>query len=232
VNQATTSPETPVIAVHGVSKSYGRDEKRITVLGDLEFTAARARTIAITGPSGSGKSTLLGLLAGLDQPDAGKILMDGLDVTRMSQAALATFRARTVGIVFQQFHLIQTLTALENISLPLEIAGVTDAGEQASQRLAAVGLADRAGHLPSQLSGGEYQRVAIARALVVKPKILLADEPSGNLDIKTGEKITDLLFDLVRKEGTTLILVTHNEELAARCDERYQLRDGQLHRIS
>lgn len=224
--------ESPVIAVRAVTKSYGRGEQKISVLSALDFEARRARTIAITGPSGSGKSTLLGLLAGLDQPDTGNILMDGLDVTGLSQAALSSFRAKTIGIVFQQFHLIQTLTALENVSLPLEIAGTPDASRQAIARLKAVGLADRASHLPSQLSGGECQRVAIARALVVNPKILLADEPSGNLDTKTGEKITDLLFELVRKEGTTLILVTHNEDLAARCDERYQLRDGQLHRIS
>jgi len=222
----------PVIEVQSVTKSYGRDDQKISVLRDLDFVARRSSTIAITGPSGSGKSTLLGLLAGLDQPDSGHILMDGLDVTGLSQSALSSFRARTIGIVFQQFHLIQTLTALENVSLPLEIAGAPDAATLAMARLNSVGLADRASHLPSQLSGGESQRVAIARALVVKPKILLADEPSGNLDTRTGERITDLLFELVKREGTTLILVTHNEDLAARCDERFQLRDGQLQRIS
>ena len=222
----------PVIEVQSVTKSYGLDDQKISVLHNLDFVARRASTIAITGPSGSGKSTLLGLLAGLDQPDSGQILMDGLEVTGLSQSALSSFRARTIGIVFQQFHLIQTLTALENVSLPLEIAGAPDASTQAMARLNSVGLADRASHLPSQLSGGECQRVAIARALVVKPKILLADEPSGNLDTRTGERITDLLFELVKREGTTLILVTHNEDLAARCDERFQLRDGQLQRIS
>lgn len=220
-----------VISVVNVGKSYSRSGQKLSVLANLNFEAGSAQTIAITGPSGSGKSTLLGLLAGLDQPETGTIRMDGVDLTHMSQAGLASFRAKTVGIVFQQFHLLQTLTALENVSLPLEIAGNKAAEAEAISRLEAVGLGTRANHLPSQLSGGECQRVAIARALVVRPKILLADEPSGNLDAKTGEHVTDLLFDLVRKDGTTLILVTHNEELAKRCDHRYQLRDGQLHRV-
>lgn len=226
-----SNPQSPVISVAKVGKSYSRSGQKVSVLADLNFEALSAQTIAITGPSGSGKSTLLGLLAGLDQPDQGTITMDGIDITHMSQADLALFRAKTVGIVFQQFHLLQTLTALENVSLPLEIAGNKSAEAEALSRLEAVGLGSRSSHLPSQLSGGESQRVAIARALVVRPKILLADEPSGNLDTKTGERVTDLLFDLVRKEGTTLILVTHNEELAKRCDHRYQLRDGQLHRV-
>ncbi|NBQ52543.1 MAG: ABC transporter ATP-binding protein [Proteobacteria bacterium] len=220
-----------VISVVNVGKSYSRSGQKLSVLANLNFEAGAAQTIAITGPSGSGKSTLLGLLAGLDEPETGTIRMDGVDLTNMSQAGLASFRAKTVGIVFQQFHLLQTLTALENVSLPLEIAGTKTAEVEALSRLEAVGLGSRASHLPSQLSGGECQRVAIARALVVRPKILLADEPSGNLDAKTGEHVTDLLFDLVRKDGTTLILVTHNEELAKRCDYRYQLRDGQLHRV-
>jgi len=220
-----------VISVVNVGKSYSRSGQKLSVLANLNFEAGAAQTIAITGPSGSGKSTLLGLLAGLDEPETGTIRMDGVDLTNMSQAGLASFRAKTVGIVFQQFHLLQTLTALENVSLPLEIAGTKTAEVEALSRLEAVGLGSRANHLPSQLSGGECQRVAIARALVVRPKILLADEPSGNLDAKTGEHVTDLLFDLVRKDGTTLILVTHNEELAKRCDYRYQLRDGQLHRV-
>ena len=220
-----------VISVINVGKSYSRSGQKLSVLANLNFEAGAAQTIAITGPSGSGKSTLLGLLAGLDEPETGTIRMDGVDLTNMSQAGLASFRAKTVGIVFQQFHLLQTLTALENVSLPLEIAGNKAAEAEAISRLEAVGLGTRASHLPSQLSGGECQRVAIARALVVRPKILLADEPSGNLDAKTGEHVTDLLFDLVRKDGTTLILVTHNEELAKRCDHRYQLRDGQLHRV-
>ena len=235
-NPASPSQKT-VISIINVAKSYSRSGQKVSVLSGLNFTATSAQTIAITGPSGSGKSTMLGLLAGLDQPDQGTITMDGLDITLMPQADLAAFRARTIGIVFQQFHLLQTLTALENVSLPLEIAGTKGgilsmkaAEAEALARLEAVGLGSRASHLPSQLSGGECQRVAIARALVVKPKILLADEPSGNLDTKTGKRVTDLIFDLVRKDGTTLILVTHNEDLAKRCDHRYQLRDGQLHR--
>ncbi|MEY4629998.1 MAG: hypothetical protein RIQ81_118 [Pseudomonadota bacterium] len=217
------------IALKSVSKAYSRNQQTVPVLSGLEFAAPEGKTIAITGPSGSGKSTLLGLLAGLDHPDSGTIELAGKKLTGMSEEALAKFRAQHVGIVFQQFHLLQTLTALENVSLPLEIAGNRSARDEALKRLEAVGLSGRTGHLPSELSGGECQRVAIARALVVKPKILLADEPSGNLDTRTGEKITELLFELVRKEGTTLILVTHNEELARRCDLRFHLRDGKLH---
>ena len=231
MSHSSANLDKSVISVTNVGKSYSRSGQKVSVLANLNFQAGSAQTIAITGPSGSGKSTLLGLLAGLDHPDTGSITMDGLDLTHVSQAGLASFRAKTVGIVFQQFHLLQTLTALENVSLPLEIAGNKAPEAEAISRLEAVGLGSRANHLPSQLSGGECQRVAIARALVVRPKILLADEPSGNLDTKTGEHVTDLLFDLVRKDGTTLILVTHNEELAKRCDQRYQLRDGQLHRV-
>jgi putative ABC transport system ATP-binding protein len=220
------------ISLQGVSKSYSRNRQVIQVLRDLDFYAPTGKTIAITGPSGSGKSTLLGLLAGLDHPDTGIIELSGEKISGMSEEALAKFRAEKVGIVFQQFHLLQSLTAIENVSLPLEIAGQSDARREALRRLEAVGLVPRANHLPGEMSGGECQRVAIARALVVKPKILLADEPSGNLDNKTGDMITDLLFDLVKQEGTTLILVTHNEDLARRCDLRFHLRDGKLHQVS
>ena len=168
------------------------------------------------------------MLAGLDHPDSGAIELGGEKISGMSEEDLTRVRATKVGIVFQQFHLLQTLTALENVALPLEISGHTDARGEAMRRLESVGLSNRANHLPAEMSGGECQRVAIARALVVKPKILLADEPSGNLDNKTGERITELLFDLVKQEGTTLILVTHNEDLARRCDLRFHLREGKL----
>lgn len=217
------------VELRGIDKSYSTSGGTIKVLNQLNLVIPHGKSIAITGPSGSGKSTLLGLLAGLDHPDAGSVVMNGANITAMSQQQLASFRARTMGIVFQQFHLIGTLTALENVALPLEILKQDNAFELARAPLEAVGLLSRAEHLPSQLSGGECQRVAIARALTVKPRILLADEPSGNLDQTTGERVMDLLFKLTAERGTTMILVTHNPELASRCDLQYSLRNGQLH---
>jgi putative ABC transport system ATP-binding protein len=188
--------------------------------------------MAILGRSGSGKSTLLSLLAGLDQPDAGQILCAGTDITKLAEKPLALFRGKTMGIVFQQYHLISHLTALENVSLPLEILKEHDCQARAIQAIEKVGLEDRLGHFPHQLSGGEKQRVALARAMVTNPRIILADEPSGNLDTSTGEKVMDLLFNLVEDIGTTLVLVTHNEELAARCHEQTRLGNGQLHPLN
>lgn len=217
------------VELRGIDKSYSTGAGAIKVLDQLTLSIPQGKTAAITGPSGSGKSTLLGILAGLDHPDSGSVWMNGVNITTMSQQDLARFRAMNLGIVFQQFHLIGTLTAIENIALPLEIMKQKHAFDTAREPLEAVGLLDRANHLPSQLSGGECQRVAIARALTVKPKILLADEPSGNLDQATGEKVMDLLFKLTAERGTTLILVTHNPELARRCDLQFSLRGGQLH---
>jgi putative ABC transport system ATP-binding protein len=184
--------------------------------------------VAIVGQSGSGKSTLLSMLAGLDQPTQGSIIVDGQDLSRLNQNELTRFRGRSIGIIFQQFHLMRSLTALENVLLPLDILGLPNAEARAMDALQLMGLGARAKHLPQQLSGGECQRVAIARAFVVEPRILLADEPSGNLDTATGEKVMNLLFDAVAQRGMTLILVTHDMQLASRCKNRLPLVQGQL----
>jgi putative ABC transport system ATP-binding protein len=184
--------------------------------------------VAITGPSGSGKSTLLGLIAGLDTPSAGSIAVDGVEVTGLGETALARFRRRTIGFVFQSYHLIPTLTAAENVAVPLELAGASEPLPQARARLAEVGLAERGHHYPAQLSGGEQQRVAIARAVALAPPLLLADEPTGNLDSTTGAQIVDLLLALNRERGSTLVLVTHDAALAARAGRAIRLRDGRV----
>jgi putative ABC transport system ATP-binding protein len=184
--------------------------------------------LAVTGASGSGKSTLLGLLAGLDHPTAGSIVIDGIDITTLDEDALARFRRERIGYVFQSFHLIPTLTALENVATPLEIAGASRTLSRARERLAEVGLEERAAHYPAQLSGGEQQRVAIARALALDPAIVLADEPTGNLDSQTGEQIVDLLLALNRERRSTLVLVTHDEALTRRADRVITLRDGRI----
>ena len=184
--------------------------------------------IGLVGPSGSGKSTLLLAAAGLERPDSGTIAVDGRDIIGLDEDALARFRGERIGIVFQAFHLIPTLTALENVAVPLELAGLPDALERAAAELEAVGLGQRLGHYPGQLSGGEQQRVAIARALAPRPAILVADEPTGNLDETTGGEIVELLFRLKRERGTTLVLVTHDLGLAKRCDRIVRLRDGRI----
>jgi putative ABC transport system ATP-binding protein len=184
--------------------------------------------LAITGASGSGKSTLLGLMAGLDQPSEGSITVDGVEITRLDEDALARFRRERIGYVFQAFHLIPTLTAVENVATPLEIAGVPDALARARDLLAEVGLAARARHYPAQLSGGEQQRVALARAVALEPALLLADEPTGNLDSSTGEQIIELLLALNRERASTLVLVTHDEALARHADRMVTLRDGRV----
>jgi putative ABC transport system ATP-binding protein len=198
----------------------------LTILHPLDYSIAAGQFVAIVGPSGSGKSTLLGLLAGLDAPTSGEIVIDGTDITRLDEDALARLRGEKIGFVFQFFHLVPSLTAVENISVPMEIAGKRDAMARARQLIAEVGLADRAHHYPSQLSGGEQQRIAIARALANDPPIVLADEPTGNLDSGTGRIILDLLLNVRRTRGTTLVLVTHDAELAALADTRLALRDG------
>lgn len=218
----------PLLRLTQVEKSYPHPTGPVAVLKGVDASFGAAETTAILGPSGSGKSTLLALLAGLDRPTAGRIQMMGQEITGLTERALTALRSRHLGIVFQQFHLMAHLTAAENVTLPLDLRGVDTARSDAREALAAVGLHHREDHYPSQMSGGECQRVAIARALVVRPQLLLADEPSGNLDTRTGEQVMDLLFGLVQDRGTTLILVTHNELLAQRCQRRLQLRDGRL----
>jgi putative ABC transport system ATP-binding protein len=216
------------LEVSGVDKEFPSPTGPIEVLRGVDLRVAAGETVAIVGESGSGKSTLLSLLAGLDVPTRGSVRVDGADLAALGEAELARFRARRLGIVFQQFHLLSGLTALENVSLPLELQRVPDAEARAREVLTQVGLAHRAMHLPSRLSGGECQRVAIARALVVEPALLLADEPSGSLDAKTGEAVDRLLFDLVQRRGATLVLVTHSDRLAAACNRCLRLCDGRL----
>jgi len=218
-----------ILEVLNVSKSYQQPRSgRIDVLKNISLSLDRGGTMAITGQSGSGKTTLLSLIAGLDRPDSGRIMLEGKEISAMGESELSKYRALKTSIVFQQFHLMPHLTAEENISLPLEILKQKRIRELTREMLEKVGLQDRRHHLPAQLSGGECQRVAIARALIIKPGLLLADEPTGNLDMETGEKIAGLLFDLVEKENKTLILVTHNSLLAGRCRDIKTLEKGCL----
>jgi len=216
------------IRVRDVVMRLASGGRPLTILGGVTFDVADGEVVAIAGPSGSGKSTLLGLLAGLDAPTAGTIEVAGVDITALRETALARFRRRAIGYVFQSFHLIATLTALENVAIPLELAGLRDALGGAARLLGEVGLADRAAHYPAQLSGGEQQRVAIARAVALRPAVLLADEPTGNLDTTTGAAIIELLLALNRERGSTLVLVTHDVALASRADRVLTLRDGCL----
>ena len=215
-----------MIVLRGVAKTVDSGGRPLTILHPLDLTVPDGQFLAIVGPSGSGKSTLLGLLAGLDAPSTGQIVIDGTDITTLGEDALARLRGEKIGFVFQFFHLVPSLTAVENISVPMEIAGRRDAMARARQLIAEVGLADRAHHYPSQLSGGEQQRIAIARALANDPPIVLADEPTGNLDSGTGRIILDLLLNVRRTRGATLVLVTHDAELASLADTRLTLRDG------
>jgi putative ABC transport system ATP-binding protein len=217
-----------MIELIDVSRTVTSGASPLTILHPTTLRIERGRAVAIIGPSGSGKSTMLGLIAGLDAPTTGRILLDGVDITALSEDALARLRGEKVGIVFQFFHLIPTLTALENVLVPMEIAGASGALERARALIADVGLSDRATHYPSQLSGGEQQRVAIARALANDPPILLADEPTGNLDSATGAQIIDLLVSINRSRGRTLVLVTHDPGLAARTDQTIALKDGRV----
>jgi putative ABC transport system ATP-binding protein len=217
-----------MIDLHDVSRTVPGGAGPLTILHPTTLRIDRGRSVAITGPSGSGKSTLLGLIAGLDTPSTGRILLDGVDITALGEEKLARLRGEKVGIVFQFFHLIPSLTALETVMVPIEITGARDARTRATRLLDDVGLGDRAGHLPSQLSGGEQQRVAIARALANDPPIVLADEPTGNLDSATGLHVIDRLVAVNRERGRTLVLVTHDPELAARADETILLRDGRV----
>ncbi len=217
-----------MITVRDVSMVLAAASRSVTILDDITFSIPAKQTVAIVGPSGSGKSTLLGLMAGLDRPTTGSIQLDGTDITAMGESQLARFRREKVGYIFQSFHLIPTLTAMENVAVPLELSGASRADERAAELLAAVGLSDRMGHYPVQLSGGEQQRVAVARAFACRPPVLLADEPTGNLDSSTGAHVIDLLFSLHRDYGTTLVLVTHDATLASSMQRVLSLRDGRL----
>jgi putative ABC transport system ATP-binding protein len=215
-----------LLSAEGLGKHVEGPAGRLDILEDVSLEVNAGETVAITGASGSGKTTLLGLLAGLDLPSRGSVRLDGLALETLDEEARARLRLRSVGFVFQSFHLLAALTAEENVLLPLELAGEADAASRARAALIAVGLRDRGAHYPHQLSGGEQQRVAIARAFVHSPRILFADEPTGNLDRRTGEAIGDLLFALNREHRTTLILVTHDAELAARCMQVHELVGG------
>ena len=217
-----------MIQLREVSKTVKSGDQPLTILHPLTLDIPGGQFLAIVGPSGSGKSTLLGLIAGLDAPTSGAVLIDGVEITRLDEDALARLRGEKIGFVFQFFHLIPSLTAYENVAVPMEIAGTPDVGRRTDALLQEVGLTGRAHHYPSQLSGGEQQRVALARALANAPAIVLADEPTGNLDTATGRHILELLREIHRARGTTIILVTHDAELAAIADSRMVLRDGRV----
>ena len=217
-----------MIRVENISMRLRAGGHPVMILQELSFEIPDKQVVAIVGPSGSGKSTLLGLLAGLDQPTTGRISLQGQEITALTEYQLAQFRRQHIGYIFQSFHLVPTLTALENVSLPLELGGEKAAMERAHELLDAVGLKERAGHYPVQLSGGEQQRVAVARAFVCQPPVLLADEPTGNLDSATGEMVIHLLLKLNRDHGSTLVLVTHDFTLAQRADRIITLRDGRI----
>jgi putative ABC transport system ATP-binding protein len=218
----------PAIALSGVNLSLGRGAARVHILKDIDLHIGRGEAIGLVGPSGSGKSTLLMVMAGLERADTGTVVVAGEAFGALGEDALARFRGRNIGIVFQSFHLIPTMTALENVAVPLELSGEPRAFDLAAKELAAVGLGERLHHYPAQLSGGEQQRVALARALAPDPSILIADEPTGNLDEATGKQIIDLLFAGQKERGKTLVLVTHDPALAARCGRVVRLRSGRV----
>jgi putative ABC transport system ATP-binding protein len=217
-----------VIELIDVDLTLGSGAARVHVLKQISLTIARGESVGLVGPSGSGKSTLLMTLAGLERPDAGKVTVDGNDLTALDEDSLAQFRGEKIGVVFQSFQLIPTMTALENVAAPLELAGRRDAFARAEEELCAVGLSARLSHYPRQLSGGEQQRVALARALAPDPVILAADEPTGNLDSETGASVIDLIFAQRARRNATLVLVTHDAALAARCDRTLRLRSGRI----
>jgi len=225
-SSAGLQPDT--ISITNVNLSLGTGAARVHILKDVSLRVASGEAVGLIGPSGSGKSTLLMVMAGLERPDSGEVVVNGASFNALDEDALARFRGRQVGIVFQSFHLIPTMTALENVAVPLELAGRDDANERAARELADLGLGERLHHYPSQLSGGEQQRVALARALAPDPAILVADEPTGNLDEATGQQIVDLLFAKHIERGMTLVLVTHDLALAQRCDRVVRLRSGRV----
>ena len=218
----------PILSLTDITLSLDGNAGRVDILNGISMEVAKGETVGLVGPSGSGKSSLLMLMGGLDRATGGRVQVLGQDITNMNEDELARFRRAHMGVVFQSFHLIPTMTALENVATPLELAGAEDAFERAEAELVAVGLGSRTGHYPSQMSGGEQQRVALARAAAPRPAILLADEPTGNLDGSTGQAIMDLLFGLRDRYGATLILVTHAPELAERCDRTIRLEDGRI----
>ncbi|MGB3342849.1 MAG: ABC transporter ATP-binding protein [Aequorivita sp.] len=219
---------TKILKINGLEKTYKSGSKQLTVLHDVSFEVDKGQTFAIVGPSGSGKTTLLGLAAGLDTPNAGKVELCGHDLNTLNEDERAQLRNEEVGFIFQDFQLLPTLTALENVSVPLELQGAKNAVSKAKELLQKVGLGDRIHHYPSQLSGGEQQRVAVARAFSNSPSILFADEPTGNLDEETGEKIIQLLFNLNEEAGTTLMIITHDLDLAARTQQILRLKGGKI----
>ena len=218
----------PVLTLENATLALDGNAGRIEILHGISLNIDAGETVGLVGPSGSGKSSLLMLMGGLERATGGTVMALGNDLTQMGEDALARFRRDNMGVVFQSFHLIPTMTALENVATPLELAGVKDAFARAEAELATVGLAHRSGHYPSQMSGGEQQRVALARASVTRPRILLADEPTGNLDLANGDAIMDMLFDLRDRHGATLVLVTHSNALAERCDRVVRLVDGRI----
>ncbi|MDP2196460.1 MAG: ATP-binding cassette domain-containing protein [Rhodocyclaceae bacterium] len=217
-----------VLQVEGLGKDVASGESTLTILDGIGFTVSAGESVAIVGASGSGKSTLLGLLAGLDLPTRGQVQLAGQELSTLDEDGRAALRGRELGFVFQSFHLLPALTALENAMLPLELLGLPNPQTAAETMLARVGLADRLGHYPKHLSGGEQQRVALARAFAVHPRLLLADEPTGNLDAATGRQVIDLMFEMNAEQGTTLILVTHDESLARRCGRSLSLQAGRI----
>lgn len=217
-----------VIEARDLTLTLGRGTSAVEVLRGADLTVETGESIAIVGPSGSGKSTLLMILAGLERPDRGQVRVSGCELTELSEDALTVFRGRQIGIVFQSFHLIPTMTAWENVAVPLELAGVPDAKDRALAELQRVGLGERVQHYPTELSGGEQQRVAVARALAPSPAVLLADEPTGNLDETTGQGIIDLMFSAQSERGQTLVLVTHDARLASRCDRTVRVHSGRV----
>jgi putative ABC transport system ATP-binding protein len=226
-SKAEAMPE-PIIAVHKVTKQVVDSTGTLTILHDIDVQLQPRESVAIVGASGSGKSTLLSILAGLDTPSSGQVMLAGQDLFALDEDARAELRSRTVGFVFQSFQLLANLTALENVMLPLELMGRADARSAATEMLKRVGLDQRLGHYPKVLSGGEQQRVALARAFVVRPAVLLADEPTGSLDFATGETVMALMFELNREAGTTLVLVTHDRAIAERCDRQLRIEAGRL----
>jgi putative ABC transport system ATP-binding protein len=217
-----------VLKVEGLGKDVPSGSGMLTILHEIDLAVQAGESLAIVGASGSGKSTLLGLMAGLDVPTRGRVWLAGQDITRLDEDARAALRGRELGFVFQSFHLLQALTALENVMLPLELLGLPGQQEVAETMLARVGLSNRLGHYPKHLSGGEQQRVALARAFAVRPKLLLADEPTGNLDAATGQQVIDLMFEMNAEQATTLVLVTHDEVLARRCGRSLRLGSGEM----
>jgi putative ABC transport system ATP-binding protein len=222
------SMDDSAVVLENIDLSLGRGAARIHILKQISLTIAPGETVALLGPSGSGKSTLLMAMAGLERPDSGSIKIDKVALETLNEDRLARFRGEKIGIVFQSFHLIPTMTALENVAVPLELLGAADALDRATAELSAVGLKERLTHYPAELSGGEQQRVALARALAPNPSLLIADEPTGNLDEETGRSVIELMFALRRARGATLVLVTHDAALAARCDRTIRLRSGRL----